>query len=242
MVFNLQKRKISGKDYSWHKTLGVAPLPFANSLILSSNILNQENLPACSAYASVATRWNETNGTVLDPLAFWDVMCSFAQTDGSAGFDLEVPAAAAVESGFPSLNPSAYLWITPNNGQDLFDSCRTAIKQSNYPLVGGVCWMEEWTGAPGGIINNVGVNRAGGHALKIAGWTTLDGIEYMVLQNSWGTSYGNGGLYYMTRDVFNNGFAPYGVFIWSDNQNVRYKTIGLLIALYQNVITLLQHP
>ena len=121
MIFNLQKRKLSGNDYSWHKTLGVAPIPFGDSLILSSDILNQGDLGQCAAYSSVAARWNETNGVVLDPKAFWSAMCTFAQTDGANGFDLEVPAATAVESGFPTLNPSAYLWITPNNGQDLFD-------------------------------------------------------------------------------------------------------------------------
>jgi hypothetical protein len=239
MKFNLQKRRAHRTDNSFHKShaLGTASLP--DTLLFLSPILNQGDSESCTAYSSVAVRYNEVNQT-LDPVAFWNQELAFADSDGSSGFDLEVPADTAVEKGFPDYNPSAPFWITPNNGMDLMDSVCSAMQTLNRPCEGGLTWMTEYTNAPGYLISQVGHTVQGGHDIKIAGWTILNGVKVIVLQNSWGTGYGNQGLFYMTRSVFNQVFAPFGIFIWSDTPDTQIKTLGLIRAIAYNVINLMQ--
>lgn len=240
MKFSLKKRGYSGSDYSYHLShkLGVAPLP--SELLFLSQILDQGSVDECTSYSGVATRYNELN-TTFDPALFWNQEVAFAGNNGATGFDIEVPAATAVELGFPNGNPKSYFWISPNNGQDLFDSVRTCMFQQNRPLTGGMMWMDEYTDTPLGEIVSIGQTPLGGHCIKIAGWQTMDsGITYMVLQNSWGTSVGTNGLYYMPREVFNSAFNGYGIFLWSDDPNAYIAQLGWFQALCQNVISLMQ--
>lgn len=122
---------------------------------------------------------------------------------------------------------------------DLFDNTRSAIQINQRPCMGGLTWMSEWTNAPGGMITTSGSTPLGGHCIKIAGWKTINGVFYMVLQNSWGNGVGDNGLYYMSREVFNSAFQPFGVFYWSDDVNPTIKVLGLIQAIYQHIISLL---
>lgn len=111
MKFLTKKRSARSSDYSFHRSqkLGSAPLP--SELLFLSPILNQGEQDSCTAYASVAARYNETN-QVFDPEVFYTEEQTFSGSDGSEGFDIEVPAATAVTSGFPSYSPSTYFWVT----------------------------------------------------------------------------------------------------------------------------------
>ncbi len=248
MKFTLKKRRSQGRDYVLHKTFKLGSASFPDELLFVSPVLDQGEVDECTAYSSVAARWNEINNTNFDPSAFWDDELAFSgQSTNNSGFDIEVPAATAIEKGFVAMGqplhsskPSAYFWISNNNGLDLFDSCRQAMMANKYPLIGGVTWMSEWVGVAGGVISDRGTTALGGHCIKIAGWTTANGVLYMVLQNSWGPIKGVNGLYYMTRDIFNQSFNGYGIFQWSDSQNLEIKTLGLINALWQNIKTLLK--
>lgn len=244
MTFTLKKRKASRKDYSLHKSLKLsAPAAFPDELLLLSPIIDQGSVDICTACAAVAARYNETNGAVTDQNAFWQQELSFAgESSNTNGFDLQVPLSTAVEKGFPNYAPSAYFWITPNNGQDLFDSVRTALLTTNYPLVAGVMWDNSWTETPQGIVQSLGNSPLGGHCVKIAGFKTINGQPYIVIQNSWGTSLGDNGLWYFPRSVFNQAFAEFGIAVWSDSPNVQVKTLGMISALWYNIITLLTRP
>jgi len=244
--FNLKKRFHSPRDFSFHKShLGAATIP--DSFLFLSPILDQGGENSCTAYASVAGRANEIPNGNVDPQVFYNDELAFAGETTSDGFDLEVPAAVAIKTGFSPLgNPtvrgdkaSAYFWITPNNGMDWFDSCRSAMNLQQRPTTGGLLWFNEWTGAQGGVISSMGQSVAGGHCVKIAGFTILNGVQYAVIQNSWGGSVGLNGLYYMTREVFNASFPSFGVFMRNDSQDVTIKTLGLISALYINLKTLL---
>lgn len=238
-AFSLKKRKASHRDYSFHKTLGLGISYFPSELILASPIGDQGVLDQCTAFAATAIRFNETNKN-YDPQVFWNQELAFAgETTNTNGFTLQVPLATAVEKGFPNDAPSAYYWITPNNGQDLFDSCRSAMLQQNRPLMAGVEWDTSWTYAQGAIITSTSNSPLGGHCVKIAGFKTINNIPYIIVQNSWGIGFGDSGLYYFARDVFNQAFPDFGVAMWSDSQDVKIKTLGLLAALYQNLLTLL---
>jgi hypothetical protein len=41
----------------------------------------------------------------------------------------------------------------------------------------------------------------GGHAIEIVGWDEKDGIKCWIVKNSWGTSWGDKGYFYMKRGV-----------------------------------------
>lgn len=254
IVFNLKPRKASSKDYSFHRsnktllksrTLGAVQFP--EQLIFASPILSQDQ-ENCTAFSSVATRANEIANGNFDPEQFWNDELSFAGVTTSQGFDIEVPAATGKLKGFspvgnPTLrqdSPSAYFWVHASNGLDLFDSCRAAMLSQNRPLQGGVVWMNDWTNAQGGIINTNGTSVAGGHCIKIAGWKAINGTTYMILQNSWGPTFGDLGFFYISRAIFNGSFNTFGIYYWSDDPNQNIKTLGSIQALYQNVITLIK--
>lgn len=240
--FTLKPRSVQSRDYSSHKTLGSVSGTLPDTVYLSP-ILDQGELDECTAYSAVATRYNELN-EVFNPDIFWTNECEFAgvPTTDNAGFDIQVPAATAITKGFNVPNtssPSAYFWVTAGGGQDLFQNICSAVFINQRPLMGGLMWYDEYTAAAGGIINAIGKSPQGGHCIKIAGFKTINGVQYLVLQNSWNTTVGDNGLFYMSRAVANQAFSPYGVFYWTDSTNTTVKTLGFITALYYNIISLL---
>lgn len=86
-----------------------------------------------------------------------------------------------------------------------FDSIRWALwqnRQFKRSIFAGIFWQPEWTNAPGGIceapLNNL---RTYPHAIKIFGQKTINGKIYLKVQNSWGTSVGDNGIYYLSREA-----------------------------------------
>ena len=55
--------------------------------------------------------------------------------------------------------------------------------------------------------------KAGGHAVSLVGWKTINGKLYWELQNSWGKFFGNFGYFFMEHDLFKkviiNSIGPY---------------------------------
>jgi len=248
MTCTLKKRKASHKDYSFHKSynLGAAVLP--DNFWIDSRIPNQD-ANDCTAFSAVEARNSEIPASNFDPAQFWNDELAFAGVKTSDGFDIEVPAAVGVEKGFSPIgnptirqsNASAYFWIHANNGLDLFDSVRQTIYSQKRPAVGGLDWFQDWVNTVGGIISAIGLVILGGHAIRIAGWKTENNVLYIGLPNTWGVNVGDNGVFWMTREVFNKSFSGYGIYIWSDDQSVQIKTLGLIQALYQNVVTLLRN-
>jgi len=46
-----------------------------------------------------------------------------------------------------------------------------------------------------GVYHHVSGTVEGGHAIKILGWGTEDGMDYWLCANSWGTSWGLEGFF-----------------------------------------------
>jgi hypothetical protein len=244
MKYNLQPRKASRKDYSFHKSKKLGAVVLPDELLFLSPILSQD-AEDCTAFSSVASRYNETN-TEYDPLQFWQNELTFSGvSDAPDGFDVQTPAAVGVEVGFTNLpnlavqqgKASAYFWVTSGNGNDLFDNIRLAIQSNQRPVTGGLLWYNEYNTSDG-IMNDNGKTLLGGHCIKIAGWTTKNGVPYLVLQNSWGVGYGDQGKFYMPRVLVNKAFPPFGVFYWSDDPDAQIKELGLFASMLQNLINL----
>ena len=239
-MFNLQKRSASHKDYSFKKShkLGAVQVP---EFIIPSQILDQGNTEDCTAFSAVGARMSEISGAVFDPSAFWNDELAFAGVQTSTGFDLGVPAAVSVKVGFcPSGNPSvrgnqasAYFWLHS------FEEVMQAMYQTKYVAIGGVEWEQSWTSNP--YITTTGGVVLGGHAIRIVGMKIMSDGRYAVLANTWSEQVGDKGYWYIREDVFNKKFSEYGIYILSDSQDIKVKTLGLISALYTNILTLLKN-
>ena len=247
--FNLKKRKARASDYSHRKTLGASAAPLPDELLFLTDVLNQGGLNECTAYAAVAIR-QSMKGKAYDPAAQWAEEVSLGASED--GTDLQTQLATGVRCGFSPVNApagasgtdnaSCYLWVRQGGGNDLFDSIREAMNAIQAPLSMGVLWMQEWDSVPGGIVDVPGSVPLGGHCVKCAGWKQVNGEPMLVIQNSWGTGYGDNGLYYFPRAIANRVFGPYGIGYWSDDPDLKVKRLGLLSALYVNLLNLWQEP
>jgi hypothetical protein len=244
-------------DYSFHKTFGqAAPSEIPALLNMVTRILDQGGLNACTAFAAVAIREWMKKPAQYDPVQQWNNECAVWGNPAQAnqtGVDLNTQMATGVEKGFvpvgtttPTDNAAAYFSVTPTksifnpSGLDMYDSIKSAMSLQNSPLSAGLTWMQEWVSAPNGIIvDNSGKTVLGAHDIKIAGWLTMsDGVERLIIQNSWGIDEGQNGLYYFDRATANQAFTQ-GTKFWTDSTVSNYKTLGFIQALCQNVIDLL---
>ena len=253
----LKKFKYKKGDFLHHKCFAaIDPASLPSELLFLSPILDQGQLPACSAYASTAVR-DAMKNKLYDPQIQWheeQQFCNSTLEDGVS--DMRVPMAVGVETGFvpiqtplPVDKASTWYAVAKNGGMDLFDSCRVAMAQAQCPLVQGVFWMNEWSNVPDGVVQNDGTTVDGGHAIKIAGFTNkqrngsfinLTTEEpYLVLQNSWNTNVGDEGLFYFPRSVVNDCFGSLGTLYWSDTTNPTIQALGRLQALWLNILQLL---
>lgn len=254
--FNRPRHWHKASDWSFHKTFGQAtPSEIPASMNMVTRILDQGGLNACTAFAAVAIReWMKQKQ--YDPVQQWNNECAVwgnvAQAN-QTGVDLNTQMATGVEKGFvpvgattPIDNAAAYFSVTPTksifnpSGLDMYDSIKSAMALQNAPLSAGLVWYEEWVGAVNGIIiDGSGKTILGPHDIKIAGLLTMsDGVERLIIQNSWGDDEGANGLYYFDRATANVTFTQ-GTKFWTDSTVSNYKTLGFIQALCQNVIDLL---
>jgi aminopeptidase C len=111
--------------------------------------------------------------------------------------------------------------------------------QTKYVAIGGVEWEQSWTSNP--YITTTGGVVLGGHAIRIVGMKIMSDGRYAVLANTWSEQVGDKGYWYIREDVFNKKFSEYGIYILSDSQDINVKMLGLISALYTNILTLLKN-
>lgn len=93
---------------------------------------------------------------------------------------------------------------------DYFDSIRNALfvgKEKNQVVMAFGTWYQEWGQM---IVPSVYTNFAGYHAYLFMDFDTIDGVQYLVAQNSYGENLGDKGYQYFPREVINREFAKYG--------------------------------
>lgn len=110
-------------------------------------------------------------------------------------------------------NIPGYVKITPGS-YDYFDAIRNALYLAYDPVTqkGAAVdafsgWYENWDKA---IIPNQERDLVGYHRYIFIDWTTIDGVYYLVAQNSYGDKWGDKGYQYFPREVINREFSkPY---------------------------------
>lgn len=112
-------------------------------------------------------------------------------------------------------------YFTIDGAYDVFDNIRSAMQihiQERRAISFGLFWHDEWTEAPGGIIPDIMPNdsQGGGHNIAIIGQKTINGELYLVLQQSWGDTAGDHGLYYFPRNIIDlSAREGYGAYMFS---------------------------
>jgi len=61
---------------------------------------------------------------------------------------------------------------------------------TNGPVVAGYTVYQDFYSYKGGVYHHVTGAYAGGHAVKIIGWGTENGVPYWLVANSWGPDWG----------------------------------------------------
>lgn len=128
----------------------------------------------------------------------------------------------------------SYFKIEKLPGHDMFDSIRAALwhnrdlKRSSYT---GVIWRPGWLYSK--VIPKAVGTGGVGHAIKLCnGQKFIDGVPYLILQQSYGEDAGENGFHYVSREVINRDFN-YGFYMVIDMPKEEAKEIlrgkGLLV-------------
>lgn len=83
------------------------------------------------------------------------------------------------------------------------DEVKTILKINNYPsLIMIAVYPSFWGSIPGGVVPQVksGETVSGYHMMIINGWTTINGKQHWIIQNSWGENFGVKGICYIPTD------------------------------------------
>jgi hypothetical protein len=164
-------------------------------------VLDQGTAPQCVAYSTSGLKAQQDR---IDQGQFFDFdePRFFGQIGGTAnGAVLRVAFDQMLHLGYPVVGSvdgakdhkvAAYyaVPITP-------DELQAAILAFG-PVVVGMAWSVAFDNPPSsGILRKPSGTNRGGHAILVIGWTTIAGILYFILQNSWGTAWGLGGRCYL---------------------------------------------
>jgi Papain family cysteine protease len=237
-----------GRDYSHAKTFGANPTQPKNWL---TRILNQGASPSCTAYTAVGLREAQT-GRQYDPEAQWKEELAFVGNPNAQGVDLDSQMAVGVEKGFvpvgqtqPVDQAGGWMNVHPTqtlfnpSGMDTFDAIKDALKVA--PLSVGLTWYSEWDNTPQGIIPHTFLNKLGDHDTKVAYVSNIEivgGVEYLVIQGTWGEGFGDAGKFRFDRYMANK-CLTLGIKYWTDNVPLDVQRLGLLLSLYINLKNLL---
>jgi len=75
------------------------------------------------------------------------------------------------------------------------------------PIQGSLMTYESLNSYTGGIWNDINGGTAyGGHAVLLVGWGTENGVDYWIIQNSWGSDWGENGYFRIQRREHNGDF------------------------------------
>lgn len=97
-------------------------------------------------------------------------------------------------------------WWAPWN--DLFSALEKGLEDG--PLFCGCYWQTGWADVPSGMIPEDSKSEAiAPHAFKACGVETIDGKEFLLIQNSRGSEKGDGGFWHMPRHVANRMLFAY---------------------------------
>lgn len=239
MNFGLKLTEYDPRDYSHKKTFsGINDILPDNYLVGSTLVLNQYESIFCTAFASCIIAALEDN-QIFSPEWYF---AKEAELSGSISTqDLRTAAKTAIKYGFLLQNLAQNSLLTQTEqfladsknwpfSDDLaaanykkksyfrvdgnFQEIKQVLFQNKKSILTGVAWQQDWQTSVQGIIPETSSPVIGLHSIPIIGFKTMDGIEYIIIQNSYGTTVGDNGLFYFSEKVFNKNFnQPMYIFL-----------------------------
>lgn len=200
------------RDYS-HRSFGALQVPFPASYNTDAGLWmpNQNvddlvfNLPAlpfgCTDYTQADLANDEVDALTYDPLLLDNV--THANSEG--GTDVRTALGAAKKLNWIT----GYFNIEALDGQDMFDAVRDAQvsggTEKRSVSVGSKWFPEFEQVGVTGLLPMPDFNGANftWHNWKICGWRTINDQVYLVGKSWQGASYGDKGLCYFSRPLFN---------------------------------------
>ncbi len=132
---------------------------------------------------------------------------------------LSIDSNTTLNTGMNSFDPTLDMYAYDNRvegfvnvdgNQDTFDNIRSALVQAYDATTGkGACvqlfgkWYYDWYPHDGIIPTNYGTTQLTYHHWVIVDFKSINGISYLIVQNSAGTGMGDGGFFYFPREVVN---------------------------------------
>jgi hypothetical protein len=181
-------------------------------------ILNQGSTPQCVAYSTAGVKQYEDKLDQGQWFNFNENLFFSRIGGGSNGAFLRDAMAQLLKVGYPvvSIDDSAQHRIDAYYAVPVSLGEVQAALMAFGPLVFGVDWPNSWFHPVKGVLPQPDYS-AGGHAIKVIGWRTVNGQVQLILANSWGTGYGDAGRCYMPSPYLNRVFE-----VW--------KTVDQVIA------------
>ena len=236
-------------------TLGVAT---ATKTLFTSPVLDQGPTMTCAEHEACAEQ-AAIDGIAYDVQQFLAAVCGFLNILPSQynGTDMKTVMAAAINPGLtpvgqtkPTVQASAVMWITPENGMDLYDTLQTYIDLYQRPLGFGVMWMNDWEGGQNGVVpSSLPESSLGSHCTMWCGkvrsgeflGVTFPEPDRMLNQNSWGVNAPGSarGYYLFPRNIVNMYTGSYGCAVKVFSTDATVILLGKLSMLYVKVIDLI---
>ena len=98
-----------------------------------------------------------------------------------------------------ALPQKTYAYARLKNTQEI----KQCLYEFNMPILVTIDIYDSFcnTGS-NGIVSAPSGSNLGGHAMMIIGWKKIAGVEYLIILNSWGTSWGYNGLCYLNTNTY----------------------------------------
>lgn len=231
-VSGLREFKHDIRDFKFEKVFGIAQdIPDFN--FAPKYIKNQKNTDFCVAFSTTEVA-EYLDDIELDPLWFFSKIKQEEGDYLSFGADFKIAGKAAVKWGFlPQQNAPFSIdnrsrnelanWENYNKDLEVFafpyrkksyffvkagyQTTVSAMSINKTPVVVGVNWQEDWWYSENGIIDDISKSRElGNHAVKAFGKKTINKKRYVGIQNSYGESNGENGLFWFSEEVFDKYF------------------------------------
>jgi hypothetical protein len=129
-------------------------------------------------------------------------------------------------------------------GTDMFTAIQQALilnEGEKRSVSCGTPWMREWETAPNGILHDfVFTGNEPWHNWKICGWKQINGQPYLIGKSWQGTSYGDGGWHYLSRDLCNKVFALSGTAAFTVRKATAADVQTVKLTIFSTILSYLR--
>lgn len=85
---------------------------------------------------------------------------------------------------------------------NIFAGIKNVLLNKKKEVLAGCYWQPEWDKLPGGVVDSLYQDlKLFPHAFKVFGLKDINGIMYLVIQNSKGNSIGDNGIFYFPESI-----------------------------------------